>query len=276
MQDDDSEICPIAFLSRTFSGAELNYDVHDKELLAIYKAFCSWWHYLEGASSQIDVVTDHKNLEYFATTKLLSRRQARWSKYLSAFNMVIRFRPGRLGTKPDALTHCPDLYPSRGKGDYGKVNPHNLKPIFSSEQLSALLRATSLLPAILRGIIAMDLTQLNTELLTLIWLQSLIWQILMTQNTRIGLRMNWVMFISTDISLFRSLVRSDSASYSIITTIVKLGVRTEMSGLKLCEALASTCRLHRSLAGCLEFRSSGRSRRVRSRAEKKLKKTRAS
>ena len=80
--------------------------------------------------------------------------------------MVIRFRPGRLGTKPDALTHCPDLYPSRGKGDYGKVNPHNLKPIFSSEQLSASLRATSLLPAVLRGIIAMDLTQLNTEILS--------------------------------------------------------------------------------------------------------------
>ena len=57
---------------------------------------------------------------------------------------------------------------------------------------------------------------------------------------------------------------------------VKLGVRTEMSGPKSCEALASTCRLRRSLDGCLEFRSSGRSRRVRSRAEKKLKKTRAS
>jgi len=57
---------------------------------------------------------------------------------------------------------------------------------------------------------------------------------------------------------------------------VKLGVRTEMSGPKLCEALASTCRLRRSLAGCLEFRRSGWSRRVRSRAEKKLKKTRAS
>ena len=41
--------------------------------------------------------------------------------------MVIRFWPGCLGTKPDALTHRPDLYPSGGKGNYGKVNPHNLK-----------------------------------------------------------------------------------------------------------------------------------------------------
>ena len=53
--------------------------------------------------------------------------------------------------------------------------------------------------------------------------------------------------------------------------IVKLGVRMETSGPKSCEALASTCRLRPSLAGCLEFRRSGRSRRVRSRAEKKLK-----
>jgi len=56
------------------------------------------------------------------------------------------------------------------------------------------------------------------------------------------------------------------------TDAVKLGVRTEMSGLKSCEALASTCRLRRSLAGCLKFRRSGRSRRVRNRAEEKLKK----
>ena len=65
-------------------------------------------------------------------------------------------------------------------------------------------------------------------------------------------------------------------SVKLVMDDVKLGVRTEMSGPKLCEALASTCRLRRSLAGCLEFRRSGRSRRVRSRAEKKLKKTRAS
>jgi len=44
-----------------------------------------------------------------------------------------------------------------------------------------------------------------------------------------------------------------------------------MSGPKSCEVLASTCRLRRSLDGCLEFRRLGQSRRVRSRAEKKLK-----
>ena len=52
----------------------------------------------------IDEVMYHKNLEYFAMTKLLTRCQAQWSEYLSQFNMVIRFHPGKLGMKPDALT----------------------------------------------------------------------------------------------------------------------------------------------------------------------------
>jgi len=69
----DNEIHPIAFHSRTFSAPELNYDVHDKEILAIFEAFKIWRHYLEGSASPIDVVTDHKNLEYFSTTKTLMR-----------------------------------------------------------------------------------------------------------------------------------------------------------------------------------------------------------
>jgi len=73
----DNEIHPIAFHSRMFSAPELNYNVHDKELLAIFKAFKIWRHYLEGSASPIDIVMDHKNLEYFLTTKILTRRQAR-------------------------------------------------------------------------------------------------------------------------------------------------------------------------------------------------------
>ena len=69
----DSEVHLMAFHSWTFTAPEFNYDVHDKELLAIFKAFKIWRHYLKGPASLIDVITDHKNLKYFATTKLLTR-----------------------------------------------------------------------------------------------------------------------------------------------------------------------------------------------------------
>jgi len=68
----DNEIHPVAFHSWTFSALELNYNVHDKELLAIFEAFKIWRHYLEGSASPIDIVMDHKNLEYFSTTKVLT------------------------------------------------------------------------------------------------------------------------------------------------------------------------------------------------------------
>jgi hypothetical protein len=123
----------------TFTPPELNYDTHHKELLAIFEAFCVWRHYLEGSGIPIDVVTDHKNLEYFSTAKVLTHCQARWSEYLSQFNMVICFRPGHLGTKPDSLTGCWDVYPKEGNSDYASINPSNLHPMFTQEQLSMQL-----------------------------------------------------------------------------------------------------------------------------------------
>ena len=99
----DNEVYPIAFHSCTFTPPELNYDVHDKELLAIFEAFKIWCHYLEGSPTPIDVVMDHKNLEYFSTTKLLTLRQVHWSEFLCQFNLTICFCPGHLGTKPNAL-----------------------------------------------------------------------------------------------------------------------------------------------------------------------------
>ena len=132
-----NELHPIAFYSRSMQPAELNYDIYDKELLAIYESFRHWRAYLEGAQHVILVVSDHNNLQYFMTTKQLSRRQARWAEFLSGFNYVIRFRPGRLGSKPDALTRRPDVYPKGGNGAYAKANPHNLQTIFSAAQLMA-------------------------------------------------------------------------------------------------------------------------------------------
>src|SRR5882724_682037 len=78
----DGDLHPIAFHSWTFSAPDLNYDVHDKELLTIFEAFKRWRHYLEGSGLPIDVITDHWNLQYFSTTKILTCRQAHWSEYL--------------------------------------------------------------------------------------------------------------------------------------------------------------------------------------------------
>jgi len=48
------------------------------------------------------------------STKLLNRRQARWSEFLSRFNFKIVHRPGKQSTKPDALTRRPQDLPKPG------------------------------------------------------------------------------------------------------------------------------------------------------------------
>ena len=131
--NDDNKVYPVVFHSYTFTATELNYDIHDKELLAIFKAFKIWQYYLEDLVYPINVVTDHKNLEYFSTTKVLIQRQAQWSKHLFQFNLIIRFHPGHLGTKLDTLTRRWNIYPKGRNTGYTTVNPHNFKPIFTQE-----------------------------------------------------------------------------------------------------------------------------------------------
>ena len=72
--NEENEVHLVTFHSCTFTVAELNYDTHDKKLLAIFEAFKIWQHYLEDLAYPIDIVIDYKNLEYFYTTKVLTRR----------------------------------------------------------------------------------------------------------------------------------------------------------------------------------------------------------
>jgi RNase H-like domain found in reverse transcriptase/Reverse transcriptase (RNA-dependent DNA polymerase)/Retroviral aspartyl protease len=58
---------PIAFLSKALSATERNYEIHDRELLAIMRALEEWRHFLQGSKMPIEIYTDHKNLEYFLT-----------------------------------------------------------------------------------------------------------------------------------------------------------------------------------------------------------------
>jgi len=133
----ENEVHLVTFHSCTFTIAELNYDIHDKELLAIFEAFKIWQHYLEDLAYPIDV-TDYKNLKYFSTTMILTQRQTWWSKYLSQFNLVIKFCSSHLGTKPDTLTKWWSIYPKEGNTGYATVNYYNFKPIFTQEQLAVV------------------------------------------------------------------------------------------------------------------------------------------
>jgi len=108
---DDGNIHPITFYSHSMQPVELNYEIYGKELLTIFEAFRQWCNYLEGSTHVILILSDHKNLEYFATTKQLTCCPVCWLEYLSGFNYLICYCAGQLGTKPDVLTHHEDVYP---------------------------------------------------------------------------------------------------------------------------------------------------------------------
>lgn len=105
---DDLKWHPIAFYSKSLNAVERNYEIHDKEMLAVMRSLEEWRHFLEGARHKVEIWTDHKNLEYFMTAKKLNRRQARWSLYLSRFDFVMHHRPGKSMGKCDALSRRAD------------------------------------------------------------------------------------------------------------------------------------------------------------------------
>lgn len=106
--DDDLKWHPVAFYSKSLNTIKCNYEIHDKEMLAIMRSLEEWRHFLEGAQHKIKIWTNHKNLEYFMTTKKLNRRQARWSLYLSRFDFVMHHRPGKSMGKCDTLSRHVD------------------------------------------------------------------------------------------------------------------------------------------------------------------------
>ena len=95
---------PCAYLSRSFTQAERNYQIYDRELLAIIRALEAWRHFLQGSPHPVEVLSDHKNLTYFRTAQKLNRRQARWHLFLSEFNIVLKHQPGKTLTQADALS----------------------------------------------------------------------------------------------------------------------------------------------------------------------------
>ena len=109
--DNNGIFHPVAYFSRRMSPAECNYEIYDKELLAIIRCFEKWKPELESTRLSVKVLTDHKGLEYFMTTKKLSPRQARWAEFLSEYNFIISYQSGKKNEKADALTRKPNERP---------------------------------------------------------------------------------------------------------------------------------------------------------------------
>ena len=91
---EDQKVHPCAFFSRKLSPAERNYDIGNRELLAVKLAMEEWRHWLEGAEQPFVVWTDHKNLEYIRSAKRLTSRQARWALFFNRFDFSLSYRPG--------------------------------------------------------------------------------------------------------------------------------------------------------------------------------------
>ena len=154
----NGNVYPIASHSRMFSATESNYDVHDKELLAIFEAFRKWWHYLKDTLTPVDVFTDHKNLVYFCESKALSHRQARWSKFLSQFNLTIKFCLGRLGAKPNTLTHRWNVY--------NKERKSSSRSLFLQSQLNINSSSNITTALMLQAASTLDVRSLTTDIQT--------------------------------------------------------------------------------------------------------------
>uniref|UniRef100_A0A8C7RSA0 Reverse transcriptase domain-containing protein n=1 Tax=Oncorhynchus mykiss TaxID=8022 RepID=A0A8C7RSA0_ONCMY len=93
---------PSVFFSKKLSPAERNYDVGDRELLAVVKALKAWRHWLEGAKNTFLISTDHRNLEYIRAERRLNPRQARWAMFFTRFVFTLSYRPGFQNAKADA------------------------------------------------------------------------------------------------------------------------------------------------------------------------------
>jgi hypothetical protein len=131
-KDDEGILHPVAFFSRKMAPAECNYEIYDKELLAIIRCFEEWRPDLEGSELPIQVLTDHKSLEYFMTTKRLTRRQARWAEFLADYHFQITYRPGKENQKADSLTRRPG---DRPEGDEDHRQKEMIRTILTPDKI---------------------------------------------------------------------------------------------------------------------------------------------
>ena len=117
---------PISYYSATFTPTERNYDIYERELLAIMKSLAHWRPYLGWTKHPFLILTDHANLQYWKSPKNLNRRTARWHADLQEYDYEIKHVPGKTNIPADALSRPPDA-------DQGKEDNHDVTLLPTSQ-----------------------------------------------------------------------------------------------------------------------------------------------
>ena len=102
-----NKVWPISFVTRKLSAAKSNYNVFEKEMLAIVHVHKKWRHFLQEARHNTIIYSNHQNLTSFQTVVTLNCRQARWAEALESFNLDLFYGKGNFKGKADALSRCP-------------------------------------------------------------------------------------------------------------------------------------------------------------------------
>ena len=143
----DNKWRPVVYISKSLNETERNYEIHDKEMLAVIRCLEAWRHFLEGAKGKFEIWSDHKNLEYFMSNQKLNRRQARWTLYLSRFDFILKHVSGQRMGKADGLSRRPDW-------EVGVERDNKEQTLVKREWLEA--RAAQVTEVVIEGVDILD------------------------------------------------------------------------------------------------------------------------
>jgi hypothetical protein len=133
-KEDDDHIKSIVYFSKTLSFAECNYEIYDKELLAIIRCFEQWRAELQSVKTFINVLIDHKSLKYFMITKKLNRRQTRWAKFLVEFDFKIAYQSEKKNDKTNSLIR---RFEDRSVDESDERNKHMHQIVLSLNKMNS-------------------------------------------------------------------------------------------------------------------------------------------
>ncbi len=133
-KENDDLIRSVTYFSKTLSSAECNYEIYDKELLTIIRCFEQWRAELQSVKSFINVLTNHKSLEYFMTIKKLNKRQTKWIEFLAEFDFKIAYQSKKKNDKANSLTR---RFEDKSVDETNDRNKHMHQTVLSTEKVDS-------------------------------------------------------------------------------------------------------------------------------------------